>query len=74
VGSGLKTGRRIFYLKVEKVEEGKRKRGALKNLFDFFDLAVYKILHVSTVTTVYGYYAGAYCGIAAYKNIVVSLW
>jgi hypothetical protein len=30
VGSGLKTGRRIFYLKVEKVEEGKRKRGLLK--------------------------------------------
>jgi hypothetical protein len=24
VGSGLETGRRIFYLKVEKVEEGKR--------------------------------------------------
>jgi hypothetical protein len=23
VGSGLETGRRIFYLKVEKVEEGK---------------------------------------------------
>jgi hypothetical protein len=53
VGSGLKTGRRIFYLKVEKVEEGKRKRGSLKNLFDFFDFAGYKILHVSTVTIVY---------------------
>jgi hypothetical protein len=25
VCSGLKTGRRIFYLKVEKVEEGKRR-------------------------------------------------
>jgi hypothetical protein len=57
-------GRRIFYLKVEKVEEGKR--WPLKNLFDFFDFAVYKILHVlklfqnfsfgtssSTVTIVY---------------------
>jgi hypothetical protein len=53
MGSGLKTGRRIFYLKVEKVEEGKRKRGSLKNLFDFLDFAVYKILHVSTVTIVY---------------------
>jgi hypothetical protein len=52
VGSGIKTGRRIFYLKVEKVEEGKRKKGSLKNLFD---LAVYKILHVSTVTIVYEY-------------------
>jgi hypothetical protein len=30
VYSGLKTGRRMFYLKVEKVEEGKRKRGLLK--------------------------------------------
>jgi hypothetical protein len=50
VGSGLKTGRRIFYLKVEKVEEGKRKRGSFKNLFDF---AVYTILPVSTVTIVY---------------------
>jgi hypothetical protein len=30
VGSGLKTGRKIFYLKVEKVEDGKRKKGALK--------------------------------------------
>jgi hypothetical protein len=28
MGSGLKTGRRIFYPKVEKVEEGKRKKGA----------------------------------------------
>jgi hypothetical protein len=27
IGSGLKIGRRIFYHKVEKVEEGKRKRG-----------------------------------------------
>jgi hypothetical protein len=27
VGSSLKTGKIIFYLKVEKVEEGKRKRG-----------------------------------------------
>jgi hypothetical protein len=26
MGSGLKTGRRIFYHKVEKVEEGKRNR------------------------------------------------
>jgi hypothetical protein len=51
VGSGLKTGRRIFYLKVEKVEEGKRE--SLKNLFDFLDFAVYTILHVSTVTIVY---------------------
>jgi hypothetical protein len=50
VGSGLKTERRIFYLKVE---EEKRKRGSLKNVFDFFDFAVYKILHVSTVTIVY---------------------
>jgi hypothetical protein len=50
VGNGLKTGKRIFYLKVEK---GKRKRGSLKNLFDFFDFAVYKILHVSIVTIVY---------------------
>jgi 16S rRNA U516 pseudouridylate synthase RsuA-like enzyme len=48
VGSGLKTGRRIFYLKVE---EGKRR--SLKNLFDFFGFAVSKILHVSTVTIVY---------------------
>jgi hypothetical protein len=40
VSSGLKAGRRIFYLKVEKIEEGKRKRGALKNLFDFFYFAV----------------------------------
>jgi hypothetical protein len=40
MGSGLKTGRRIFYLKVEKVEEGKRR--SLKNLFDFFDFAVYE--------------------------------
>jgi hypothetical protein len=47
VGNGLETGRRIFYLKVEKVEEGKRKRRFLKNLFDFFDFAVHKILHVS---------------------------
>jgi hypothetical protein len=38
VGSGLEIGRRICYLKVEKVEEGKRK--SLKNLFDFFDFAV----------------------------------
>jgi hypothetical protein len=53
VGSGLKTGRRIFYLKVEK---GEKKRGSLKNLFDFFDFAVYKILHVSTVTIVYGHW------------------
>jgi hypothetical protein len=53
VGSELKTGRRIFYRKVEKVEEGKRKRGLLKNLFDFFDFAVYKILHASIVTIVY---------------------
>jgi hypothetical protein len=30
VGSGLETGKRIFYLKVEKVEEGTRKRGLLK--------------------------------------------
>jgi hypothetical protein len=30
MGSGPKTGRRIFYLKVEKVEEGNRKRGLLK--------------------------------------------
>jgi hypothetical protein len=47
VDSGMETGRRIFYLKVEKVEKGKRKRGSLKNLFDFFDFAVHKILHVS---------------------------
>jgi hypothetical protein len=54
VGSGLKTAaRRIFYLKVEKVEEGKSKGGLLKNLFDFFDFAVYKILHVSIVIIVY---------------------
>jgi hypothetical protein len=32
MGSGLKTGRKIFYHKVEKVEEGKRKRGPLKKL------------------------------------------
>jgi hypothetical protein len=42
VGSALKTGRRIFYLKVEKVEEGTR--GSLKNLFYFFYFAVYKLL------------------------------
>jgi hypothetical protein len=41
VGNGLETGRRIFYLKVE---EGKSKEGALKNLFGFFDFAVHKIL------------------------------
>jgi hypothetical protein len=27
VGNGLETERRIFYLKVEKVEEGKREKG-----------------------------------------------
>jgi hypothetical protein len=27
MGSGLKTGRRILYLKVENVEEGKSKKG-----------------------------------------------
>jgi hypothetical protein len=32
MGSGLKIGRRIFYHKVEKVEEEKRKRGSLKKL------------------------------------------
>jgi hypothetical protein len=53
VGSELKTGRRIFYHNVEKVEEGKR--GFLKNLFDFFNFAVNKILHVSTVTIVSGH-------------------
>jgi hypothetical protein len=32
MGSGLKTGRKIFYHEVEKVEEGKRKKGSLKKL------------------------------------------
>ncbi|MDR1176673.1 MAG: hypothetical protein LBK83_14510 [Treponema sp.] len=55
--SELKTGRRIFYRQVEKVEEGKRKRGLLKNLFGFFNLAVYKILQTEVLGKPQGKYA-----------------
>jgi hypothetical protein len=49
IGSGPKTGRIILPQSRKRKENG----GSLKNLFDFFDFAVYKILHVSTVTIVY---------------------
>jgi hypothetical protein len=58
MGSGLKTGRRIFYLKVEKVEEEKNftaksnkskkskkeRGGSLKNLFDFMGIHIFLCL------------------------------
>jgi hypothetical protein len=66
MGSGLKTGRRIFYLKVEK---GTRVGGGGGGIKNFFDFAVYKILHVPTVTIVYEHWRGAHVNPLAGRGV-----